>query len=170
MNFAPSPIAPRGIHLRSNERLVLLTLAGEVGRFALIAYKVDRLAVLRPLEYHLLRHVVHAGLAKVVHWVSLLMSFVGRQHEDAPGKLMQVVLRPLTPMAFELSQACLGLSLPLSERIALCFLRREFRLKVKRGISDFEYALIERDQRVLDFRLIARFRDDAEQIKSGLGR
>ena len=78
---------------------VLLPLAGEVDRFAFVAYKVYRFDVFLSLEYYLLRHIDHAGLANVVRRSGAFVRFVWREDKHPLGKLMKAVLRPLVPLA-----------------------------------------------------------------------
>ena len=138
------------------QRFALLALAGEVDRFALVAYQVDRCEIFRALEYYLLRRVVHAGLTKIVRWSGAFMHGVGRQNKNPAGKLMKTVLRPLVALALQINEVCFDLSCIVFERLAFLIARREFLLQLKRGVLDVDDAVIESAQRLVNFRVIAR--------------
>lgn len=153
-----SNLNPKSDVERNRLPCVVLVLAGN----ALKEYG----AVERPSpEYYLLRFVVHAGLAKIVHGIGwILRCGKGQNKYPLLAKLVQAVLGPVSPLLLKLSNLCTKLACLVFERLDFIASRRLFFLELQRGVLDINDPIVERLCGLGQLRIIAQGDCRARQV------
>lgn len=157
----------RASTIRTDVCLSWVGSAGEEQRIAFVALKIDPVffdsRARYFLEYHFLRSVVHAGLAKIVHWSAAVARLYVGEDKGALRKLAKLVLRPFRFALYKLSDTCTEHSFIVFERLDLILHRRHLLLCLKRGVLDIEDPFLERLERIGELRIIpccdCRFRE-----------
>jgi hypothetical protein len=156
MRISPHPV---NVHVHR------IGLTGEVDGIALVTHQIHLPRLFLTLEYDFFRHVVHAGLAKVVHGSAVLARFYMRENENTLRKLLKFVLLPLRFSLFKLSNLCVELSFAVLQRIDLITCRRHLLLQLERGILDLENPFVESLRCLGDFDVTCCADDGFHQIE-----
>ncbi len=143
--------------------------AGPVGVIAARAFKGNFSHASFFLEYRLLRFVVHASLAKVVHGLGRLSRWSNRcEGEGSFAQLVKLVVRPQYSLLLKLSNACTQLACLVFERIDFISGRRLFFLELERGILNVDDPIVERLSRLGQLRIVTQCNRTSRQFHGGL--
>lgn len=95
-----------------------------------------RIPAICHLEYRLLTKVVHAGLAKIVRWLSICGEFFQAQDKRAGMNLFHLVSVPLGRLLLQFSNTLAKCAALVFRRAFRLGARKQFLLEVQTGILD----------------------------------